>query len=413
MAGASPLVGSSTSSSRHGSTIARAMATICFWPPERFPAGMFQNLLQRRQETEDPLQSPGIHRRAPRAEKEVLAHRKTGKHRHALGNVGDAGTRDLRRIEGRDVVPVEAKRPAARPVHSHDGLQRRRLAGAVAAEKHRRRGLGDFEVDSLENVVLPDVRVHAGEREQRLRHRRALRFPGTPPGRRERPSPRPDCRRPRGARRAGPGCDRPANAPTSSLCSTSSTVLSPWSLMWWISSRMIGTSSMLMPAVGSSNIRTCGSRASRIATSSFRCSPCESEAARACRRSASATRCRKYSAFSISSTCPDQSDTRLSPRPARLCTARRTFSITVRFGKRFVELERPPDAAPRALRGAQARDVLAEQPHRSRARAQLPGHQVEIRGLPRAVRAHDRGERSGVELRRDRVHRDVARRSAR
>jgi hypothetical protein len=39
MAGARPLVGSSTSSSLRGSTIARAIATICFWPPERFPAG--------------------------------------------------------------------------------------------------------------------------------------------------------------------------------------------------------------------------------------------------------------------------------------------------------------------------------------------------------------------------------------
>jgi len=38
MAGARPLVGSSTSRSFLGSTIARAIATICFWPPERFPA---------------------------------------------------------------------------------------------------------------------------------------------------------------------------------------------------------------------------------------------------------------------------------------------------------------------------------------------------------------------------------------
>ena len=44
MLGARPLVGSSTSSSFFGSTMARAIATICFWPPDRFPAGWFQNL---------------------------------------------------------------------------------------------------------------------------------------------------------------------------------------------------------------------------------------------------------------------------------------------------------------------------------------------------------------------------------
>ena len=39
MAGARPLLGSSISNRRRGSTIARAMASICFWPPESLPAG--------------------------------------------------------------------------------------------------------------------------------------------------------------------------------------------------------------------------------------------------------------------------------------------------------------------------------------------------------------------------------------
>ena len=42
IAGASPLVGSSISSRRRGSTIARATASICFWPPDRLPAGRVQ-----------------------------------------------------------------------------------------------------------------------------------------------------------------------------------------------------------------------------------------------------------------------------------------------------------------------------------------------------------------------------------
>ena len=43
MAGASPFVGSSTSRSFLGSTIAREMASICFCPPERLPAKACQN----------------------------------------------------------------------------------------------------------------------------------------------------------------------------------------------------------------------------------------------------------------------------------------------------------------------------------------------------------------------------------
>ena len=41
-----------------------------------------------------------------------------------------------------------------------------------------------------------------------------------------------------------------------------------------IRSRITGTSALLMPAVGSSNMKTCGSSAISIATSSLRWSPC-------------------------------------------------------------------------------------------------------------------------------------------
>src|SRR5258706_95447 len=61
---------------------------------------------------------------------------------------------------------------------------------------------------------------------------------------------------------------------TSILCSTSSTVLSFCPFISWIRSRITGTSSTLMPAVGSSNMKMAGSNASRTATSSFRWSPC-------------------------------------------------------------------------------------------------------------------------------------------
>ncbi|MNC87692.1 hypothetical protein D3C83_34400 [compost metagenome] len=43
IAGARPLVGSSISTSFLGSTMAREMDSICFWPPESRPAGSCQN----------------------------------------------------------------------------------------------------------------------------------------------------------------------------------------------------------------------------------------------------------------------------------------------------------------------------------------------------------------------------------
>src|SRR5205085_557774 len=64
---------------------------------------------------------------------------------------------------------------------------------------------------------------------------------------------------------------------TSILCSTSRIVLSPSPLSFLMRSRMTGTSSTDMPAVGSSNMKTCGSSAIMMATSSLRLSPRRSE----------------------------------------------------------------------------------------------------------------------------------------
>ena len=43
IAGARPLVGSSIKNSLRGSMMARAIDSICFWPPERTPAASDQN----------------------------------------------------------------------------------------------------------------------------------------------------------------------------------------------------------------------------------------------------------------------------------------------------------------------------------------------------------------------------------
>ena len=61
---------------------------------------------------------------------------------------------------------------------AHDGAQRRGLAGAVAAEQHRGLALGHAEVDAMQDVIAPDMGMHAGERQQ-IAH--AALFPGAMP----------------------------------------------------------------------------------------------------------------------------------------------------------------------------------------------------------------------------------------
>src|ERR1017187_4093273 len=149
---------------------------------------------------------------------------------------------------------------------------------------------------------------------------------------------------------------------TSILCSTRRIVLSRWALSERIRSRMTGTSSTLMPAVGSSNMKTSGSSAIRIATSSLRWSPWGSAAAATSRRAVSATVSSTSSARPISSLWLLQTLHRFSPRPARDCTSRRTFSSTVRFGNRFVNWKARP--MPRWLRSG-AEIALMSSPWRN------------------------------------------------
>ena len=51
---------------------------------------------------------------------------------------------------------------------AHDGAQRGGLARAVAAQQHRELALGYGEVDAVQDVIGPDVRVHALEGQQVL-----------------------------------------------------------------------------------------------------------------------------------------------------------------------------------------------------------------------------------------------------
>ena len=64
-----------------------------------------------------------------------------------------------------DRLAAEGDGAARRRPQAHDGAQRRRLAGAVAAQQHRHLALGHDEVDAVQDVIGADVRVHAAQLE--------------------------------------------------------------------------------------------------------------------------------------------------------------------------------------------------------------------------------------------------------
>src|ERR1019366_957991 len=133
--------------------------------------------LQRRKLAEDQLKTPGVDvlgsSGPPGREEDVLAHGEVGEDPHVLGHVRDSAPRDLRRLEGADVLALEPDRARRDVPEAHDAAQRRRLAGAVASEKDRQRAAGDLEIDAMEDVVGADVRVDAFELQERAAHRAA------------------------------------------------------------------------------------------------------------------------------------------------------------------------------------------------------------------------------------------------
>jgi hypothetical protein len=99
--------------------------------------------------------------RAARGQQHVLLDRQVGEDAHVLGHVGHAQAGDLRRRWA--VMSWSLKRRALRGApQAHDGAQRGRLAGAVAPQQHGELPARHGEVDAVQDVVRPDVRVHAG-----------------------------------------------------------------------------------------------------------------------------------------------------------------------------------------------------------------------------------------------------------
>src|SRR6185369_11607519 len=160
---------------------------------------MEPELLQRREEPEQPVEPRRVElleaARRARREQHVLGDREVAEDAHVLRDVGDAEVGDRRRHELRlrralrrrrsrrrigacgggaaDLAAVEDDASRRRRPQSHDRSERRRLAGAVAAEEHRHLARRHVEVDAVQDVVRADVRVHAGERKQRGRRHAA------------------------------------------------------------------------------------------------------------------------------------------------------------------------------------------------------------------------------------------------
>ena len=112
-----------------------------------------------------------------------------------------------------------------------------------------------------------------------------------------------------------------------------------------------------MPAVGSSNMKTLGSSAISIATSSFLWSPCGRLLAAASARSPRRTRSTSARARSSVSRRSSHTANRLSPSWRRDCTARRTFSSTLRFGNSWVSWNARP--SPRCVRAETVSPVMS------------------------------------------------------
>src|SRR5664279_4477419 len=144
---------------------------------------------------------------------------------------------------------------------------------------------------------------------------------------------------------------------TSILCSTSRIVLSRARLSSRIRSRITGTSSTLMPAVGSSNMYTLGSSAISIATSSFLWSPCGRLLAGASTRSPRRTCSTSARARSSASLRSSQTENRLRPSWRFDCTASLTFSSTLRFGNSCVSWNARP--RPRWVRAGTVSPVMS------------------------------------------------------
>ncbi len=128
-------------------------------------ARLREPFLQAREVGEDAVEHGGVDRALHAADLEVLAHGEVREDPAALGDVADAVTGHFEGGPGGDGRPLEADGPGADTHETEDGVERGRLADAVAPHDHRQLIRGHLERHAVQHVALAVVRVHTVEDE--------------------------------------------------------------------------------------------------------------------------------------------------------------------------------------------------------------------------------------------------------
>src|SRR5262249_10513337 len=121
-------------------------------PARELAAAIAAPLGKARKGLEDPLDRPGAG--PSQRHLQIVLDREVGEDLAALGHVadterGDLGGRHAARLPAEDLDAALARRR-----QPHDAAQRRRLAGAVAAEQRHDLAFADLEADAVQDVAL-------------------------------------------------------------------------------------------------------------------------------------------------------------------------------------------------------------------------------------------------------------------
>ena len=131
---------------------------------------MVDALAQPREVAKDLLEPRGhlglARADAEHAELQIFEHGQVRQHAPLLGDPGDAAPHDLVRGQPGEVLAAQAHAAARGARQAHDGSQRGRLAGAVAADEADHLALADGERHALQDVGLAVIRVDVLELEQ-------------------------------------------------------------------------------------------------------------------------------------------------------------------------------------------------------------------------------------------------------
>ena len=144
---------------------ARAIATVCCWPPENEPT---ERLIDGRCAPEplDHLCRLAVHlglvdksrKKAEQLLRRLAAEEDVGGHvlllgqRQVLVDHLDAELAPLAGIERQDVLAVEFDRAGIGAIDAGDGLHQRRLAGAIVADEADHLARLDRQVDAMQHV---------------------------------------------------------------------------------------------------------------------------------------------------------------------------------------------------------------------------------------------------------------------